>query len=190
MSTNIFLIVGTPGSGKDILIRAVKDMGSLHAVTVPKHTSRRREGDDGPEMICSDDPEFDLENCDIAYENYGNSYGMKSRELWELVGQGKTLIIVVSNKSAINQIMSMFRDLVRTIFILSEMDEEKYRINEKSKGFSEDYIESRVKEYKQAYDIYYANFTQFDHVLIYADADEDLYDQIFRLFTEYEKRVQ
>ena len=34
----IFLVVGSPGSGKDELMTAVNTIGSLHAEIVPKHT--------------------------------------------------------------------------------------------------------------------------------------------------------
>ena len=79
----LFVIVGTPGSGKDLLIRAVNDLGSLHADIVPKHTSRAWRTDDGDEMICPSDPRHDLEGCDVRYNNYGDEYGVKSNEIWE-----------------------------------------------------------------------------------------------------------
>jgi hypothetical protein len=66
----LFVIVGTPGSGKDLVIRAVNDMGSHHAQIVPKHTSRKRRRNDGNEMVFHMDPEYDLDGCDIKYENY------------------------------------------------------------------------------------------------------------------------
>lgn len=52
----LFVIVGNPGSGKDEIIRAVRDLGKLDADVVPKYTTRAQEEDDGSEMICQYTP--------------------------------------------------------------------------------------------------------------------------------------
>lgn len=179
-------MVGTPGSGKDLLVQAIEDIGSLHAKVVPKHTSRERQLDDGPEMICPSDPNFDLQGCDIKYTNFTDTYGIKSEELWENLANGVTQVLVVSNVEAINKICSDFGGIVKVIFVNSELDRVEFRKEQTQLGKTEKYISDRVKDYDQAQLMYYQNILEFDHVLIYAGADEDLFDQIFRLFNHYE----
>lgn len=184
--SKIFLVVGTPGSGKDLLIQAVNDLGSLHARIVPKHTSRIRYEDDGNEMICSDDPDYDLEGCDVKYENYGMFYGVKSELVWDYVKEEISQVIVVSNIEAINKLISIFGDLVVLIFVHSEMNPEEYKKEQLAQGKDLEYISERVNKYKKAFNIYLNNFSLFKHVLIYAGSPENMFDQIFRLFTFYE----
>ncbi len=72
----LVVIVATPGSGKDQLIRAIHDLGARHAQIVPKHTSRERWDNDGSEMICPGDTGCNVDACDIRYKNYGDWYGI------------------------------------------------------------------------------------------------------------------
>jgi guanylate kinase len=181
----LFVVVGTPGSGKDRLIRAVNDLGAQHADVVPKHTSRQRRDDDGSEMICY--PDCDLEACDIRYENYGDQYGIESSTIWKGLREGTFQVVVVSNVGAINELRRKFGEFMVLIYVHSEVDAKKYRRLEQKKGESIEYVERRVTEYRLAFDAYLKNLLAFDHVLISSDFNEDLYDQLFRLFRAYER---
>ncbi len=186
----LFVIVGTPGSGKDLLIRAVNNFGALHADIVPKHTSRARREDDDKEMICLGEPACDLEGCDIEYENYATKYGIKSDGIWRGLRGGRFQVAVVSDLEAIKELERIFGDLVVLVYVHSNVDARKYQIEEMERGDDVGYVKRRVKEYDRAYRLYLEYFLAFNHVLIYANEglDEDLYDQIFRLFRAYKRR--
>lgn len=188
-SPNIFLVFGNPGSGKDILIKAVNDLGAGQAIVISKHTNRKREDDDGTEMVCINDPEYDLDNCDITYINYGNMYGIKSKDIWNGLEKGVFQVIVVSNFEAIKQIKSIFSKIVKIIYIHSEMHPNEYEENELKLGKDLEYIKNRVEKFEQSFNDYLNNFEIFNHVLIYTGSDEDLFDQIFRLFRSYERHL-
>jgi ribose 1,5-bisphosphokinase PhnN len=182
----LIVLVGSPGSGKDLLIRAVNKLGAQHAKVIPKHTSRERWQDDEEEMVFSDDENYKLESCDIRYANYGDQYGINSSLIWDILRRGVFPVVVVSNIKAINQLRDKFGDLIVLVYVHSEKDAEKYQDEEvKRKGAH--YVQPRVNEYRQAYEIYLDNFQAFDHVLINCNEPEDLYDQIFRLFRAYER---
>jgi ribose 1,5-bisphosphokinase PhnN len=191
----LFVIVGTPGSGKDLLIRAVGRLGTQHAQIVPKHSSRaRRWWDDGDEIICREDPGYDLGNCDIQYENYGDRYGIKSSQIWEGLSDGIFQVVVVSNVEAINKLRDTFGELVALVYVHSEVDADEYRrIEAERKSDPEyldaEYVEQRVKNYRLAFDIFLENYLAFNHVLINSSPAENLYDQMFRLFRAYERGV-
>jgi guanylate kinase len=180
----VIAVAGAPGSGKDELIRAVKDLGTNHAEIVPKHTSRARRPDDGGEMICPADSGWNLENCDVKYDNYGDSYGIELARIWEGLARGSFQVIVVSNVEALNQLRSAFGALMKLVFVHSEVDAETYV---REAGGGSDYVEKRVARYSEALETYIRNIEQFDHVLLHAGPREDLYDQIFRLFRSYER---
>jgi len=188
----LFVVVGTPGSGKDLLIRAINDLGAQHARIVPKHTSRRKRQDDGNEIICPEDPDYDLEGCDITYENYGDRYGIKGSQIWEGLSDGIFQVVVVSNVEAINRLRDILGELVVLVYVHSEVDRDEYqRIEAARKSDPEyldtEYVEQRVKNYRLALDIFLENYLAFDHVLINSGPSENLYDQMFRLFRAYER---
>ena len=182
----LIVLVGSPGSGKDLLIQAVNKLGAQHAEVIPKHTSRERWQDDGEELIFADDKNYDLKACDVQYSNYGDRYGISSSLIWSSLSKGVFPVVVVSNIDAINQLRDKFGDLIVLVYVHSEKDVDEYKIEEaRKKGVH--YVMPRVTEYRQAYKIYLNNFQAFDHVLINCDDPEDLYDQIFRLFRAYER---
>lgn len=177
---NIFVIVGGKTSGKDEIIRAVYELGNLHAQIIPKFTSRSRHSDDGKEIKCNyifekdsesgnkykalsqeDDREYD---CDIVYEKNNNKYGINTHDIWEGLRRHKFQVIVVSELEAINSLRKIFGSLVKLIYIHGQDDEE-------------DSLE---------FQLFVQYFDFFDHVLIYESRKEDLYDQLFRLFRAYE----
>lgn len=196
----LFIVVGNPASGKDELIAAVNVIGSLHAEIVPKHTDRLwRVGDDA-EMICPNGPNmgaYDLANCDIVYNNYGSKYGIKTSYIWEKLRKGISQVLVVSNKRALNELKKMFGDLAVFIYVYAPITSNQYRKMEERKQqekkradkdyvINQSYIDERVHNFDMAWKLYEDNVMLFDHVFIYADKQEDLFDQIFRLFRAYE----
>ncbi|HEX7242193.1 MAG TPA: hypothetical protein VF263_18045 [Longimicrobiaceae bacterium] len=182
------MVVGTPGSGKDLLIRAVHDLGKQHATIVPKHTSRERRPDDGEELTFQDDPDFDLAGSDLVYENYGSQYGIHFEGIWRGLQQGVFQVAVVSNIDAVNRLRYVFGSLVVLVFVHSEMSADEYGEVEAASRDSE-YVQARQKDFEMAFRFYLRNYLAFDHVLLSSGAPEDLYDQIFRLFRAYESRL-
>ena len=183
----LVVVVGAPGSGKDLLIRAVNDLGTQHAQIVPKHTSRQRRQDDGNEMICPGDENYDIEACDIIYENYGDRYGFECSMIWQGLKKGIFQVIVVSDINTINKLKEKFRDIMISVYVHSETNADEYERTEVAFGEDTNYVKQRSKNYRQAFDIFLKNYLAFDHVFIYTGNPEDLFDQIFRLFRAYER---
>jgi hypothetical protein len=186
MTAFVFVVAGTPGSRKDELVRAVGDLADRHAHIVPKHTSRARQSDDGREMICAGNPGCDLESCDLTYTNFETIYGIKTATIWNGIVNMVSQVLVVSDETAIAALMSVFGGLVRLIYIHSVENRASFLDKAKSNNWERDYTDKRKDKYWQAFDLYVRNIYNFDHVLIHAVANEDLYDQIFRLFRAYE----
>lgn len=187
-SVRLYVVVGTPGSGKDLLVRAVRNLGETHAGVVPKHTSRERHSDDGDEMVCINDPGYDLNSCQLAYGNYKSRYGVRTDLVWAGLKRGVSQVLVVSNPEAIRQLIKEFDAFITLVYVHSVLDEsdleEQARMHT---DWNAGYFQERRDNYWDAFDFYEQNVTAFDHVLIHAGANEDLYDQIFRLFRAYER---
>lgn len=203
----LFIVVGNPASGKDELIRAINTLGKLHADIVPKYTDRECRYDDGSEMICKfiiDDsgkfiinPYYNMNKCNIQYENYKTKYGIDTDDIWNGLKKGVHQVLVVSNINALNQLKRIFGNLSVIIYIYSEVTKEEYMQKElknfKEKDFDNksnksEYLKQREENFDMAWNLYEDNFMLFNHVFIFTKREEDLYDQIFRLFRYYENR--
>lgn len=203
----VFVVVGNPASGKDELIKAVNMLGSLHAKIVPKYTNRDWRWDDEEEIICEhipndygvmvENPCYDIVNCDIIYCNYGTIYGIKSNDIWDGLKKGIHQVLVVSNIEALNKLKTIFGELAIFLYVYSEIKKEEYLEKEYTKllergdvnlGETNEYLKNREANFDMAWNLYERNFSLFDHVFIFADKEEDLFDQIFRLFRYYENR--
>ena len=184
----IYLVCGGPGSGKDALIQAVKDMGSLHARIVPKHTTRIRRRSDGEEMICADDSAWDLKSCDLQYVNHGDTYGVRTSDLWDNLMRRMPQVLVVSNHEAIQRLTEIFGRVVVLIYVHSDIAVDDFASRETS-GQDDGYVKRRSVEYNNAFRLYISNMKFFRHVVIYSGAQEDMFDQMFRIFAHYESSV-
>lgn len=164
--SRLFIIAGDSTSGKDEIIRAVYSLGGCHAKIISKYTSRKQRADDGPEIICSDNPKFiDYKNCDISYEVNDRTYYINSNDIWDGMRTGLFQVISVSDAKTINILKSKFGNAVVLVYVHSSYSDNK----------------------DDALELFTTNFDKFNHVLIYEGIKEDLYDQIFRLFRAYEK---
>lgn len=177
--SNIFVIVGSENSGKDEIIRAVYELGGLHAQIIPKFTSRKWQEGDGDEICCNylfnkrnDSESYIVRSqehgkevhCDIVYEKNNNYYGIDSHQIWKGLRTNKFQVIAASEIEAINSLKKKFGSLVILIYI---------------------HAASEI-EISPEFNLFVDNFDSFDHVLIYESKKEDLYDQLFRLFRAYE----
>lgn len=176
--SNIFVIVGSNNSGKDEIIKAVYELGGLHAQIVPKYTSRSRQASDGREIRCnylflekgegrfvvtSQESDTDVE-CDIVYKKNNNYYGIDTKQIWRGLRKHRFQVLVASELEAINSLRRIFGKLVVLVYIHSQSE----------------------MEITPEFLFFINNFEAFDNVLIYESRKEDLYDQLFCIFRAYE----
>lgn len=173
IASKLFVIAGNASSGKDNIISATRELGAFHAQIVTKYTTRQATKDDGSELICQTLPDGNpnrdfikknvKKNCDISYSRNGNTYYIDSNEIWDGMKTGLFQVVSVTEADPINQLKQKFGSAVVLI-----------------------YVHSDSKTTPIELDLFVNNFDKFDHVLIYEDKYEDLYDQLFRLFRAYE----
>ncbi len=179
--SKILVITGSEKSGKDQIISAMQDLAKNKTIIIKKHTSRNAMLDDGEEMICANvidfdksteekivykpNPNYNLEECNLKYMRRGNVYGLKTLEIWEGLQKGMFQVIALSNAEAINKLIKMFGDLVVLIYVHSGIP---------------------CSDYDSAFSLYINNTVKYNHVIIFEDKKEDLYDQVFRILHHYE----
>jgi len=178
----LFIISGADNSGKDEIVSAVRYLAKNKANVVKKYTTRNQKLDDEDELICkyiikdkqANENElkhvlneaFDLSACDVSYKRKGNTYGINTKDIWEGFQRGMFQFISVSDEETINKLIKIFGDLCVLVFCYS--------------------IE-RSSDFELAFNTYVNNIDKYDHVFIFEEKQEDLYDQCFRLMNYYEK---
>lgn len=158
--------------------------GILHSIILPKHTTRSRNKDDGEEMICPEDEGFDMESCDIQYNNFGTTYGINTQELQERLDDGISSSIVVSNQEALKELQRKFPEEVVNIY-MQGLSKAEYMIKEKER-LEEPYVKRRIEEYEKADELYYNQWMSFNHIIIDNGDLADLKIQIDTIQRYYE----
>jgi guanylate kinase len=172
LASRLFIIAGNASSGKDKIISAVRELGSIHAQIVTKYTTRQETDEDGSEIVCKLrkdgelNPDFHEKfvKCDISYDRNSNTYRIDSSDIWDAMKSGLFQVVSVTEAEPINQLKTKFGSAVILIYVHSDSEMPPNELS-----------------------LFVNNFDKFDHVLIYENSYEDLYDQLFRLFRAYEK---
>lgn len=180
----IYVFSGNPGSGKDEALETIRIQGILHSIILPKHATRNREKNDGEEMICLEDNEFNIESCDLQYNNFGTTYGINTKEIEERLKDGISSSIVISNKEALEELKKRFPDTVVNIYIQG-LSKEEYILQQKD-NLEKNYVKKRIQEYEKADELYYNQWLNFNHVIINNGDSADLKRQIDSIQKYYE----
>lgn len=210
----LYIISGNGASGKDELIEATSAMGKLYAGVIPKYTSRNQKLDDGPEIICKNirvegsdefipNPEYERflelrkqepERFLSYWGNNGNfEYSIDMKLLREALGAGRSQVIALSDIDTINTLSDEFEDQIVPIYCNSQISKEEYEDNAEG----DDVDKARLDEFERQLDAFIKNYMLFRHVVIYAEnkldhesdgRQEELIDQLFRLFRAYDEQ--
>lgn len=183
-SAKIYVFTGNPGSGKDEALETIRVQGILHSIILPKHTTRSRNKDDGEEMICPEDKGYDIESCDIKYNNFGTTYGINTQELRDRLSDGISSSLVVSNLEALNELQRKFPEEIVNIY-MQGLSKAEYMIKEKDR-LEEPYVKRRIDEYEKADELYYSQWMSFNHIIIDNGDLADLKIQIDTIQRYYE----
>ena len=186
----LYIFIGNPGSGKDEILNMIRVQGILHSVIIPKWTTRKRRTEDGNELICMGDDNYQDKqfwtNLDsnrfISYTNYSNTYAIDCNMIRQRLEDGVPCSLIVSNEQAINSLRQQFPDQVVTIYMSgkSKKEYEKEHIEE----LRDEYIQKRLDDYYKADELYRNGF--FDYIIISGQIDV-MKDQLYQIMEIYEK---
>lgn len=176
---HVITITGPSGAGKSTTLRYLlkKDNKTFHPVMVSKYTDRPKHKDDQGEVICLEQLP---ESCDLCYVQYSANYGIALNTLLEHIKQGESPIVILNDIRAVEDVRSIFGEMVRSIFVFRESPtRERFEKLAKTKGLvDEEDIQRRFLKAQTLYRIYIENIHIFDNVLINSGTRTELKVQL------------
>lgn len=179
-SARILIIAGASFSGKDELVNALIQIVPTKVGAYRKGTTRPKVKNDKNELVHLKYLNIEF---DVQYEKNGYKYGVNSKEVWKMLSDEKIVIVVLSDISAIKKMKQLFKNLISTIYLHSNVDQDQ--LNEAKKTLSNIEFKRRSKSLNDLKNIYISNLNVFDHVLLNTSEPEDLYDQAFNILDYY-----
>lgn len=171
----IYVIAGSPGSGKKILIQGANEVGCLQ---VQKHADRQRNPNDGTEIICKGEEGYNLKNCKLRYIQFGTEYGIETDKMWEnLIMGDKPQILVCSHIDTLEKLKKEFGEAIVSIYVHSDMTPEEWLQKNNQQGSHLNYMQNRVLDYDSAFKNYAKHFSKYDKSFIYAGDKKELMKQ-------------
>ena len=179
----VFVFSGSPGSGKDDALEIISVIGPLHSVIMPKMTTRKRRPEDGTELICSNDEKYNLDSCDLQYQNYGNTYGIDTSILKRGLEEGISFSISISDMPTIKLLQKKFPNSVVPIYIQGQKFEDFAKANQDDQT---EYMQRHLSGYHTSYQSYCEHITDYAKVVINDGDITDLSKQITGIISSYE----
>ena len=207
----LYVVSGNGASGKDELIEATRSMGKLYADVLTKYTSRDQKEGDGSELICQrnicadgyiDNPAYQeyverrKQDPDRYWSYFANGsfeYTIDMVQLRQSLSCGRSLVIALSDIPTIERLMTEFPEQVVPIYCNSQISEKEFlRIHG-----NDEVAKGKLNAFKTKIIEFIQNYMLFRHVVIYAEnklghesdaRQEELIDQLFRIFRAYEEK--
>lgn len=168
---HVITLTGPAHCGKSTIRQMFMDCATndFKPIMIKKYTTReKRESDDDVECMDRIPRE-----CNLVYEQYGVRYGMKTEELYRLLEEERTPIVVVNDIRAVEDIKSLLGSLVYSIFMYRKpalydefYKEEKERYPDKMNEDIEKNARVRYEKAQAIYRIYIENINLFDKVIL------------------------
>lgn len=169
---HIITLTGPAHCGKSLISRMFlecknENFDPLH---VSKYTTRQARINDEDVICVKKIPK----ECDVVYEQYGVRYGIELENLYKLLEQGKTPIIVVNDIRAVEDIKAALGSLVISIFLYRKAAiYDEFYLEEKERA-TNNIIEEEIRKTAQTrfekaqaiYRIYIENIQLFDRVIL------------------------
>lgn len=186
---HLITLTGASGSGKSTVVKYLlaKADSRFKPKLIPKYTTRSHRKDDSGEVICiCEIPD----ECDIVYEQNEKRYGIRFKDVYEIISSGACPIVILNDVRAVEDVRSALNGLVRSIFIFRTRPTfNRYQQLAKSRRVeNEEDVERRFRKAQAIYRIYIENIYLFDHVIINSGSRKDLKVQL-RQITKGLKQV-
>lgn len=124
--------------------------------------------------------------CDLAYEQFGDRYGLKLEELYMHLKNGQTPIVVLNDVRTVEDIKTKLGGQCFSLFIFREApNKEHFMKIGKERNEPLDKTEIRYKKAENIYRIYIENIHIFDKLILNVGDDTDSLEKILRHLVEY-----
>lgn len=128
---------------------------------------------------------FNRLGCDLVYEQYGNRYGVKLAEIYELLKKGYSPIIILNDIRTVEDIKTSLGNQCKALFIFREIPNmEKFRAEGSKRNESEDTIRFRFEKAEAIYRIYIENIHIFDKLILNVKNGPQSLEKILKQFLD------
>lgn len=133
--------------------------------------------------------------CDLVYEQYGHRYGLKIDDLFKLIRNGYTPVVVINDVRAIEDLKKIFGHSCISLFIFREVPSmDDYVFAGEERDENDDEIQTRFDKATAIYRMYIENIHLFDRLILNVHTDmrrslTKLIDQLASSLVNRKRRI-
>jgi guanylate kinase len=196
MSARLYIISGSPCSGKTELLRLIQNQATFNAYIAPKYSTRDERGgkfDDIKHVNKINDKDYTF-----VYPRYHDLYGIKAEEITNILIQGYNVFIILSDLRIVEELKQFFGSLSVSLYIYRNLTDDQLERcleeREKERGMKQENTVPFEKQRQTRLNYLYLmqrqyvdNITLFDHVILNTKKPHDMLRQVTNLIEGYEK---
>jgi len=169
----LIIVSGASGAGKSFLLKELKNIHNLKAVTLRKMTTRGHRNED--ERIKNENGTLDLilncssealQSCDYTYNYCDHHYGFKKKDIDDIVAKGNSPVVIVASCSTVEVIKKDYPGaLALYVQTVLSGDDLKAKLLIERDPID---VEERIRRQEDSFNDYleHINKKLFDYVLI------------------------
>ncbi|CAD6494277.1 MAG: Guanylate kinase [Candidatus Argoarchaeum ethanivorans] len=198
MSSRLYIISGSSGSGKTELLDLIQNQATSKAVLAPKYSTRNErkgEFDDIRHVDRIDDEEYTF-----VYPMNNYTYGIKAEEITDLLGRGYNVFIILSDLRIVEEVKQFFGSIAVSLYIFRNLSadqlEKVLEEREMARGINpvdtvplERQRQTRLNRLYFIQRKYVDNITLFDHIILNIRKPQDMLQQVINLVEGYENGI-
>lgn len=196
MSARLYIISGSPCSGKTELLGLIQSQATFNAHIAPKYSTRDERGgefDDIEHVETITDKDYTF-----VYPRYDELYGIKAEEIAGLLRAGCNVFIILSDLRIMEEVKQFFGSLSVSLYIYRNLTDDQLEgcLEERERGRDvkqenaapfEKQRQTRLNYLYLMQRQYVDNIALFDHVILNTTDPQDMLHQVTNLVEGYEK---
>jgi len=124
---------------------------------------------------------FHAKQCDLAYEQYGDRYGLRLEDLYSHLKKGETPIVILNDVRTVEDVKTKLGGQCFSIFIFREAPNlDRFIVDGKKRGESTESTKIRFQKASAIYRIYIENIHIFDKLILNIENNTDSLEKILR----------
>ena len=124
--------------------------------------------------------------CDLAYEQFGDRYGLRLDDLYAHLKKGETPIVILNDVRTVEDVKTKLGGQCFSIFVFREAPNLEHFLREgKKRGESTETTKIRFQKASAIYRIYIENIHVFDKLILNVEHDTSSLERILRHLIEH-----
>ena len=129
---------------------------------------------------------FQNKQCDLAYEQFGDRYGLRLADLYEHLKSGETPIVILNDVRTVEDIKTKLGGQCFSVFIFREKPNlEHFNSEGEKRGESPEATKIRYRKATAIYRIYIENIHIFDKLLLNIEEGTESLEKILSQLVEH-----